>query len=480
MATPIPSNLAEFTLQEIQRIVGAEWLGNGTDQSRADLSVVGVETDSRKSLNGKLFVALGGDHFDAHQFVAQAERAGAVAALVERRVDTAGHMPQLRVKSCLAALGELARAHRSRFQLPVIAVAGSCGKTTTKAILGALLRETLTRPVLVTPGNLNNLIGAPMVLLRLSQEHQAAVVEVGTNQPGEVARLTEIVAPTASILTLIDVEHSEGLGDLDSIEMEESAVLRDVGIAIGNTDDARVARQLASSGARVVSYGTTASADYRVTMSSVGVKGSELVVQRPATEALKFRAPLYGEPQGLAVAAATAVVEQVLGCSVSARQIADSLTKDGVLPAGRLRVVELSDGSLVVDDAYNANPASVNAAIKVAYQLAANGDGALRRVHLVLGEMRELGRLSEREHCRIGDRLAHLAPTSVTAVAGDARLFLRGLAQDSASSFVGNWQSAWDALAPELQPGDVVLVKGSRGVQLDCLVNAMLSEIGEN
>lgn len=476
MSTPIPSNLAEFTRQEIQQLTQAVFHGVRGEGTSSGAVVRGVETDSRRPLAGKLFVALRGERFDAHQFVAQAEAAGAAAALVECPVQTPGQMPQFVVKSSLAALGELAKAHRGKYQLPVVAVAGSCGKTTTKTVLGAIVRHALKKRVLVTPGNLNNQIGVPMVLLGLTEEHEAAVVELGTNQPGEVACLTEMVAPTASILTLIDLEHTQGLGDLDAIEAEEGAVLRGPRVVIGNADDERVMRQLAASCARVITYGTNAASTYRVALSALGASGSRIMLERPSREKLELCTPLVGEPQALAVAAAVAVVEQVLGHVVNADSIQRALEATDALPEGRLKVIHLMDDTLVVDDAYNANPASVKAAITVAQQLASFGAGVPRRLHLVLGEMRELGLLSEREHRRIGDRIAAVRPASIVAVAGHARHFLHDSL--TCSHFVEHWQAAKETLAVQLRPGDVVLIKGSRSTQLDRLADALVSERG--
>jgi UDP-N-acetylmuramoyl-tripeptide--D-alanyl-D-alanine ligase len=215
MESALPENQARFTLGELARATGGTLAGPGG----AEREVVGVSTDSRASLGGKLFVALKGERFDGHSFAEGAAKAGAAAILVENDVG-ALPIPALRVPSTLGALGAIAGLHRSRFPGRLIAVGGSAGKTTTRSAVGAVLELCAPGRVHQTSGNLNNLIGVPLVLLGLTPEQRYAVVELGTNAPGEVAALTAMAKPDAGLLTLIGLEHTEGLGDLDGVERE--------------------------------------------------------------------------------------------------------------------------------------------------------------------------------------------------------------------------------------------------------------------
>src|SRR5690606_5542807 len=202
MATGIPTNLAAFSLSEVARLTGGVQLGGAATR------VVGVATDTRGDLRGKLFVALRGERFDGHQFIERAVRQGAAAVLAE---DVPTSVTGVKVASALDALGLLARAHRRRWAGRVIAVAGSAGKTTTRSVSAALLGALLGERLHGSPGNLNNRIGLPMVLLGLEPTHQLALLEVGTNRSGEVAALTATCEPDVCVLTLIDLEHTEGL-----------------------------------------------------------------------------------------------------------------------------------------------------------------------------------------------------------------------------------------------------------------------------
>ncbi|HYJ11762.1 MAG TPA: UDP-N-acetylmuramoyl-tripeptide--D-alanyl-D-alanine ligase, partial [Polyangiaceae bacterium] len=239
-AAPLPSNSLVLNLADVARATTGELLG------AADLAIRGVSTDSRGNLQGKLFVALSGERFDGHDFVGRARELGAAAVLVER--DVPSEIPAVKVTSTLSALGALGALRRKSWGGKLVAVAGSAGKTTTRAAISALLEAAEPGAVHYARGNFNNLIGVPLVLLSLGDSERLAVVELGTNRPGEVEALTRMVQPDAALLTLIGYEHTEGLGDLDGVEAEEGALfahLPRAAVALGNSDDARVARQLA-------------------------------------------------------------------------------------------------------------------------------------------------------------------------------------------------------------------------------------------
>ena len=218
MATPIPPNQAIFALSEVAQVTGA--VLNGAESS----VIRGIATDSRIDLRGKLFVALCGDRFDGHEYLQEAVARGATAVLVERDDIPQASVPVLRVPSTLRALGDIAQRHRQKWRGRVVAVVGSAGKTTTRVAIETVLSVLLGQRVHATKGNLNNQIGVPMTLLGLTDQHEIAVIEVGTNARGEVERLSELCKPHIAVLTLIGLEHTEGLSDLDGVEWEEGRV----------------------------------------------------------------------------------------------------------------------------------------------------------------------------------------------------------------------------------------------------------------
>jgi UDP-N-acetylmuramoyl-tripeptide--D-alanyl-D-alanine ligase len=469
MAGALPANQARFTLGELAVITGGTLAGHASAESR----VVGIQTDSRAALGGKLFVALSGERFDGHGFVSAAVTGGAAAVLVERDVGTAG-VPALRVQSTLRALGAIAHAHRRRSRARVVGIAGSAGKTTTRSAVGALLELVAPGTVHQTQGNLNNLVGVPLVLLGLLPEHRYAVVEIGTNLPGEVATLADLAAPDLGVLTLIGVEHSEGLGDLDGIEREEGALfarLSPSGTAIGNVDDERVRRLLAGAPvARRIGYGLATDADLRCSARQGMGVGRQRVRLEGFARTLELELSLLGEAGAYAAMAAVSVVH-ALGLELpGAAPIAAALSAAG--EPGRLEAHELADGTVVLDDAYNANPASALSSLRTAREVARDRHA---RLVLVLGEMRELGEISAREHARLGEAIASSGAAELIAVSGDARLYLEKAESGGvACVFAADAETALPLLKARVRPGDVVLVKASRGVRAERIVEGLL------
>jgi len=467
--TDIPANKAAFTLAEAVGITGGRAL---IRDPNVPGNWSGVCTDTRAQLSGSAYVALSGERFDGHRFALDAWRAGARLLLVEREVE--GPVNQLLVPSTRIALGQLAKLHRQRWGGRVIAIAGSAGKTSAKSAIGALLCELLPEQVHVTPGNLNNDIGVPMVLFGLTEKHRECVLEIGTNQTGEVPWLASVAVPEVAVLTLIDLEHTAGLGDIDAIEAEEGAVFQAAaGFAIGNVDDVRVARQLERAPLAKLRYGFGAGADYRaLQLASRGVLGTRLTVGRPSAAALEFDSPLFGKPGAYAALAALAASELVCQRPVTRAEIERALLRPDARVAGRLAAFEVATGLLVIDDTYNANPASMRAAIETAQALASERQA---RLHLVLGEMRELGAQSPVEHRELGVFAAGFGAASLVAVAGDARYIADGV---SGATFVAEAAQVMTWLGPRLGDNDVVLVKGSRGVRTEQVVMQLRNEKG--
>lgn len=475
MATPIPENRASFRWAELVETT------RGVARGAGPARVTGVCSDSRRVQPGNLFVALPGEHFDGHTFIDQAVRAGATGVLVERAVSVPEGVGVCQVPSVLAALSDLARHHRRRFECKVLAVAGSAGKTTTKTLIAAALDAVAPGRVHSTPGNLNNAIGVPFVLFGIEPQHRFVVVEIGTNQLGEVEQLARTVEPEVGVLTLIGLEHTEGLGDIDSIEAEEAALLLQVpasGSVLFNADDFRVRRQALDAPAQTkIGYGRDASAAYRLLQRVTrDLHRAELEVERPAGSRVLLASPLLGEAGALAVLCAFAAAELCHGSLLDPAEFNARLTSMPASPEGRLALSELGDGSVVIDDSYNSNPASVRSSLSVARELAEQRGG---RLLLVLGEMLELGSLAASEHRRLGEELAAIPAAFVVAVAGHAReLVPPARAAGIDAEFADTSERALNLVLERMQPRDVVLVKASRGVRAELVVRGIVAAKG--
>lgn len=479
MSTPIPSNQATFTLDELVRVTGGKPINADVESYR------GVSTDTRDLLPGSVFVALRGERFDAHRFVETAHVAGAALAVVERELPVP--VAQLLVPNTLTALAQLARHHRQRWGGAVIAIAGAAGKTTTRFATSALLEGLFGAAVHSTPGNLNNQVGVPMVLLALTEQHRFAVVEVGTNMTGEVPLLTSMVRPDVGVLTLVDLEHAEGLGDLDAIEREEGAIFaRSCHTFVVNGDDVRALRQaeqcaaLRAGGAtpvKVVKYGFGPEATLRALSRRIsGTTGADLRVAEEH-RVFSLHVPLVGKPACYAVLAAIGAVEALVGRTLSEVEIQTGLERPTLRPEGRASLVPAPNGVLIVDDSYNANPASMRSAVVTASELALQGEG---RLHLVLGEMRELGPLSSDAHSDLGRFVAGHFWASLFAIGDEmaplVEVVRRSQPQETFVEHREGPAGVADVLRTRLRPNDVVLVKGSRGVRTETVIAELLSE----
>jgi UDP-N-acetylmuramoyl-tripeptide--D-alanyl-D-alanine ligase len=430
-------------------------------------------------------VALRGERFDGHDHVAAAAGAGATAVMVERPVEVPEGVGVLRVPDTLEALGRLAAHHRGRFDLPVIAVTGSVGKTSTRTLLAAALRG-VGRHVLETTGNLNNLIGAPMTLLTLAEEHDAAVVEIGMNTPGEIARLTAIVAPTVGVVTAVAAAHTEGVGDLEGVAREKGALLLGLppeGVAVHTADDAVLLPWAdATPATHRLTFGVEAGAtvrllDWSIDLDERGVpctKARYRVGMRPI--ALRLR--LLGGGSARNVAATLATLE-ALGEDLETAVAA--LEEVAPVP-GRLAPRPAPRGRLVLDDSYNASPRSVSAALKTAAALArARGTGMVA----VLGDMLELGAEELAAHRTAGIRVVEAGARAFVAagprMSEAGRSALRQTmdgprGQRTAVVLVRDAAGAVEAALEVARDDDVVLVKGSRSAGMEAVVEALLDE----
>ncbi len=472
MATAIPANRAPFTVEEVAAVTRGSIVRRGAPS-------VGVFTDSRALTEGSAFVALTGERFDGHGFLEAAAAKGARMLVVSRDDDRSPEVGIVRVADTRRALGDMARAHRERWgraaPRSLVAITGSAGKTTTKTVLARLLDTALPGSVHASAGNLNNDIGVPMTLFGLEDAHRFAVVEVGTSGPGEIERLAAIAMPDVSVLTLVAAAHTAGLGSVDEVAREKGALLGALapsGLGVANGDDPRALAELRRSGARnAKTYGFSNGADYRIVLrEALGIAGSHLRIERSGS-AIEADSPLLGDAGALAVAASLAVVEWLLGRRMTGDELGRALS--GALSGGegRLAPSVLGDGTWLIDDSYNANPASMRSSIAVAIELAGR-EG--RRVVLVLGEMRELGALSVDEHVLLGRYAAERGVALVIGVGGDARLIANEVERaGKRSAFAVDADQAIPLVSTGVAPRDVVLVKGSRSIGTEKIVRAL-------
>ncbi len=456
-----------FTAGELAAATGGRWLGD------RPAPVAGISTDTRAILAGSAFLALRGERFDGHDFLAEAARSGASCAVVARGRAVAGppELPLLEVEDTLPALGAIARLHRLRFSIPVVGVTGSNGKTTTREMIAGILA---TRgPVLATEGNLNNEVGVPLTLLRLGSSHTAAVIEMGMSHRGEIGRLTAMAEPRVGVVTNAFPAHLEGLGSVDGVAEAKGELYKGLpasGIVIANADDPRMLHRARKSGRRVLTFsgGGAKGADVSVlSVLSQDPEGMRFLLGI-GTKEVEVRLPLVGRHNAVNAAAAAAAALS-LGCSD--REIVRGLA--GVRPVGRrLRVERLPSGVLLVDDCYNANPASMKAALLTLRELAGPG-----RALAALGDMLELGPTEDELHRELG-RDAAAAGLAALATFGPrarlARLAALEAGMNPSDTFHTEDPLPLVAFVRErLRPGDVLLVKGSRGMKLERLVEAL-------
>lgn len=433
-----------------------------------------ISTDSRKITAGCLFVALKGDAFDGHEFIAQAVDAGAAGVVVEAGRASASALGTraatvFEVKDTLHALGRLGHAHRKRFSFPIGAVTGSNGKTTTKELIASILQ---TRgPALKTQGNLNNEIGVPLTLFNLEPRHVAAIIEMGMNHPGEIARLAAIAKPTAGLITVVQPAHLEGVGSIEGVAAAKGELFEGLGAdatAVVNLDDARVAQQASRVKGKQLTFGRAAEAQVRlVSATPRGREGVSLEIST-AGQSFTVALKLVGEHNAMN---ATAAFAMGLALGYSPAECVKGL-EAAQSHARRLQIVDAPNQVTVIDDCYNANPSSMTAALDTLVTLSANG-----RAIAVLGDMLELGADEAQAHAAIGAIVADKA--KVVAFFGPRMKAAWELAEKRLSDATRHFEditalNTW--LANQLTANDVVLVKGSRGMKLERVVEALTGQ----
>jgi UDP-N-acetylmuramoyl-tripeptide--D-alanyl-D-alanine ligase len=432
-------------------------LGLEAQLAGGDGWIQGCEIDSRRLPAGALFVALRGQNQDGHQFIVDAENRGACGVMVEHGKEGRSRLPRLKVANTRFGLGELAHLWRRRFQLPVVAVTGSNGKTTVKELIAGILREA-GRP-LATAGNLNNDIGVPLTVFGLGEHHDFACIEMGANRAGEIARLTAIAQPTVGVITQCGAAHLEGFGSVEGVARAKGELFLGLdasATAIINADDPYASLLTEFAGdRRQITFGLNRDADVWAKWHPVA-QGTVLDISTPLGSA-EVRFPLTGRHN---VQNALAAASAILAVGLPLEIICRGLEASGSVPARLERKPGLR-GIEIIDDTYNANPSSLAAALEV---LA----GSAGRRWLVLGDMGELGAEAPALHQRAGELARRQGVERLYALGA-----LGGIAADAFG--VGgvpckSHAVLIEALRDELFPGLTVLVKGSRAMHMEDIV----------
>ncbi|MBK6314239.1 MAG: UDP-N-acetylmuramoyl-tripeptide--D-alanyl-D-alanine ligase [Blastocatellia bacterium] len=447
----------------------------------ASIDIGGYSIDSRTARAGDLFFALRGENHDGHDHVGPALERGAVAAVVEREIAGASPDRQVRVSDSLEALQQLAKNLLIEWGGPIVGVTGSAGKTTTKDLTARVLSA--AGPTHKSLGNLNNAYGLPKSVLEMAtdghtpSDYRFCVLEMGMSTPGEIKRLTEIAPPTVGVVTIVAPVHTEffedGIEGVAEAKAELIDGLKPGGTAVLNADDPRVARMRdRRDDITALTYGFADTADVRASnLEAEGLSGSRFRVDTPAGSA-DVHLPLVGRHNvgnALAAIAAGLALDVPLDAAVDALADAEPSTMRG-------QVVRLANGVTILDDSYNSSPKAFEAMVT-----ALSGIADAKRRIVVAGEMLELGAESSEMHAACGRVVAAAGINLLAGVRGDARTLVdaaRDAGMGDRAVFVDTPEGAAEWLAAELRDGDVVLVKGSRGVATDRVVAALVERFG--
>ncbi|MEU5378418.1 UDP-N-acetylmuramoyl-tripeptide--D-alanyl-D-alanine ligase [Streptomyces sp. NPDC002387] len=457
-----------LSLAEIATVVGGQMHDIPDPSVQVTAPVV---RDSREVEPGGLFVAFVGERADGHDFAPEVVEAGAAAVLGSRPVG----VPAIVVDDVQAALGALARHVVRRLGATVVALTGSAGKTSTKDLIAQVLQH--KAPTVWTPGSLNNEIGLPLTALSATEETRFLVLEMGARGIGHIRYLTGLTPPRIGLVLNVGTAHIGEFGGREQIalakgELVESLPSKDEGgIAVLNADDPLVRAMASRTAAKVVLFGESDEADVRAENVRLTDSGQPAFSLHTPSGCSDVTMRLYGEHHVSNALAAAAVAHEL---GMSAEEIATALSEAGTLSRWRMEVTERPDGVTVVNDAYNANPESMRAALRA---LVAMGKG--RRTWAVLGKMAELGDEALAEHDAVGRLAVRLNVSKLVAVGGREASWLQLGAYNEGSwgeesVHVSDAQAAIDLLRSELRPGDVVLVKASRSVGLESVAQALL------
>ncbi|MEV4507010.1 UDP-N-acetylmuramoyl-tripeptide--D-alanyl-D-alanine ligase [Streptomyces klenkii] len=467
-----------LSLAEIAAIVG----GQQHDIPDPDARVTGpVVIDSRATQPGSLFVAFAGEHVDGHDYAERAVEAGATAVLAARPVG----VPAIVVADVERALGALARAVVERLGTTVVGITGSAGKTSTKDLTAQLLE--LLGATVWPPGSLNNEIGLPLTALRATEETRHLILEMGARGIGHIRYLTELTPPRIGVVLNVGTAHVGEFGGREKIAVAKGELVEalpaadDGGVAVLNADDPLVRAMTARTKARTLLFGEAPDAHVRAEDVRLTADGRPAFTLHTPTGCADVTMRLYGEHHVSNALAAAAVAHEL---GMPAQEIASALSGAGQLSRWRMEVTERADGVTIVNDAYNANPESMRAALRALAAMGAAAAAKGARTWAVLGRMAELGEESLAEHDAVGRLAVRLNVGKLVAVGGREAAWLQMGAYNEGSwgeesVHVSDAQAAVDLLRSELRPGDVVLVKASRSVGLEWVAEQLLAVDGE-
>lgn len=459
-----------ITIEEVLRATGGRLL-----QGEERAFFQGISTDSRMVGEGELFIALKGPRFDGHHFALKAleKKAGGVVIEEDKTGDIRwnGYRPKavIVVKDTLRALGDLARERRRRYRIPVVALTGSNGKTTTKEMISACLETTF--PILKTRENLNNLIGLPLTLLNLTEKERVVILEMGMNVPGEIRRLTEIAEPDVGLITNIQIVHLEGVGSLERVREEKGELFRRMrrdGTILVNQNDPHVIDLASEFSGQKITFGVEKSAD--VMAKEIRLRGAEgtsfnLILEG---EEIEVNLPLLGRhfvPNALSAIA----VASLFGIEV--KKAKETLERFRSFPM-RMEIIHLEGGKTLINDAYNANPRSMELALETLAEIKGKG-----RAIAVLGDMLELGDFTEEAHRQIGEKVEELSIDLLLTMGEKAPLVVESAVrhgfEPKRTRVMESHSEAISILKEVAQEGDWILIKGSRRMAMEKIVEGL-------
>jgi UDP-N-acetylmuramoyl-tripeptide--D-alanyl-D-alanine ligase len=446
------------------------------DLSMGDGSSIcnGISIDSRAIEKGNLFVAIKGAHFDGHNFIDDALSKGAAAVLLQRESSFSSDLPCVQVDDAERSLGDIAAWWRSQFNVPCVAITGSNGKSTTKEMIAAIAG--VNGDVLKTEGNFNNLIGLPLTIFRWNESHKVAILEMGMNAPGEIERLTEIAKPKVGLITNVTSAHLEKLHTLEAVARAKGELFSAMdadGIAVVNEEDPWVMKVVESYAGKRITFGMKNESNVRfLDVETDGLDSTTLRVSIFGDE-YEFSLPVPGTHNIMNAMAALAI-----GCAlkIEPKVATERLSKFKPM-AMRFEQIQLANGVRLVNDSYNANPASMKAAFRTVGSAKRAG-----RFIVALGDMLELGEASYELHKKLGEDAARMGVNLLLTTGDYAEAVVEGAVSAGLDSESAKNCSTTDEieknLEDELKAGDVLLVKGSRGMRMERIVETLKHSIG--
>jgi UDP-N-acetylmuramoyl-tripeptide--D-alanyl-D-alanine ligase len=465
-----------FSLKDVLKVTNGTLI-SGTPE----INFYGVSTDSRLIEKGNLFIALKGEKFDGHDFLKEVIKKGTAGILAHdeekiNQIPAGKKVAVIKVTDALFALGDLAHEWRKKFSIPVIGLTGSSGKTTTKEMIAAIISR--KKNILKTEGNLNNLIGLPQTIFRLNDKHELMILEMGTNTRGEIKRLTQIAEPDIGLITNIGPAHLAGFGSMDVIREEKSDLFMNMplsGTAIINLDDEAVAATAEKWRGNKVTFSMSPNADF-----------TAKDIEKNGARGMRFNLVIGGNIQKTEIkivglhhvynAMAAAATSFAAGLDI--QTISEGLSAFRPF-SGRMEIIKLHNGAFLLDDSYNANPASVREALMTLKDLKANHNG-----FVFLGDMLELGSQSDEMHRKIGMLMATIGVNALFLQGTFSEITAAGAKEGGLSKenifFLSDKNNGVDYLKEHLKKGDWILVKGSRGMKMERIAAQICNNFGSD